>query len=63
LASFGKLYISNPDLAERIVENQEINPQIDFTTLFRAMDGSNLLEKGYTDYPTFSQWKQSANLQ
>jgi N-ethylmaleimide reductase len=46
LISFGRLYISNPDLAERLINNQQLNTSLDFHTLF-----SNLNPKGYTDYP------------
>lgn len=53
LASFGRFYISNPDLAERIINNQEINTNFDYYTAFRGQNGENLGEKGYTDYPTY----------
>ncbi len=46
---FGRLYISNPDLAERLINNQELNTNFDFKTFY----GGN--EKGYTDYPTYEQ--------
>jgi N-ethylmaleimide reductase len=39
LASFGKWYVSNRDLAERILANQEVNKKFDFMTLFRGMNG------------------------
>ena len=39
LASFGKWYVSNPDLAERILADQEVNTKFDFMTLFRGMNG------------------------
>jgi len=43
LASFGKWYVSNPDLAERVVSNLEVNKKFDFMTLFRGMNGENFL--------------------
>jgi N-ethylmaleimide reductase len=48
LISFGRLYISNPDLAERLINNQQLNTSLDFYTLF-----SNFNPKGYTDYPFY----------
>jgi 2,4-dienoyl-CoA reductase-like NADH-dependent reductase (Old Yellow Enzyme family) len=39
LASFGKWYVSNPDLAERILANQEVNQKFDYMTLSRGMNG------------------------
>lgn len=53
MASFGRLYVSNPDLAERIIKNQGINTNFDYQTLFRGANGENFGEKGYTDYPFF----------
>jgi len=49
LVSFGKDYISNPDLAERIKNGWEINKKIDFSTVIGGG------EKGYTDYPFYSE--------
>ena len=49
LASFGKDYVSNPDLVERIKNGWELNKKIDFPTLI----GSG--EKGYIDYPFYSE--------
>jgi 2,4-dienoyl-CoA reductase-like NADH-dependent reductase (Old Yellow Enzyme family) len=46
---FGRFYISNPDLAERLINNQELNTNLDFKTFY----GGN--GKGYTDYPTYEQ--------
>ncbi len=48
--SFGKFYISNPDLAERIIKGVEINRKYDMKTFY----GSNWGATGYTDYPTFN---------
>jgi len=47
LVSFGKLYISNPDLVERFAANREITPW-DQNTFYTP--GA----KGYTDYPAMS---------
>ncbi|CAF1401207.1 unnamed protein product [Adineta steineri] len=46
---FGRLYISNPDLAERLINNEKLNTNFDFKTFY----GGN--EQGYTDYPTYKQ--------
>ncbi len=46
---FGRLYISNPDLTERLINNQELNTNLVMTGL---NDGQ---EEGYTDYPTYEQ--------
>ena len=43
--TFGKNYISNPDLAERIEKMAEINENIDWS---KASSGG---AEGYTDYP------------
>lgn len=51
MISFGRLYISNPDLAERIAKGQELNKVFDFQTLFSPFN-----PKGYTDYPFYEQW-------
>ncbi|MDN5288153.1 MAG: alkene reductase [Mucilaginibacter sp.] len=45
LVAFGRSFLANPDLAERIAGNEPLN-QPDFTTLYTP--GA----KGYTDYPT-----------
>lgn len=47
--SFGKLYISNPDLAERIINGWEINRKWDMATFYDSKNGA----KGYTDYPFY----------
>ncbi len=49
MVSFGKLYISNPDLAERICKGLKLNEKWDFTTFY----GYQLGAKGYTDYPFY----------
>lgn len=46
MISFGRLYISNPDLAERIIKGQEVNKNWDVKTFYGCQHG----EKGYTDY-------------
>lgn len=47
--SFGRLYISNPDLAERILHGWEVNSNYDLKTFY----GCDLGAAGYTDYPFF----------
>ncbi len=42
--AYGRLYISNPDLAERLVQHAPLNPY-DRATFYGGA------EKGYTDYP------------
>jgi N-ethylmaleimide reductase len=49
--SFGRLYISNPDLAERITNGWELNWKWDLATFYDTKSGS----KGYTDYPFYQQ--------
>jgi 2,4-dienoyl-CoA reductase-like NADH-dependent reductase (Old Yellow Enzyme family) len=49
LISFGRLYISNPDLAERLINKHELNNDVNYYTWFGFENGP----KGYTDYPTF----------
>ncbi len=46
---FGRLYISNPDLAERLINNLELNTELNMKGLY------NGVEEGYTDYPTYEQ--------
>jgi N-ethylmaleimide reductase len=48
LVAFGRDYIANPDLVERIRTNAPLNPQHPET--FYGPDGT-----GYTDYPTMSE--------
>jgi N-ethylmaleimide reductase len=48
LVAFGRDYIANPDLVERIRANAPLNPQHPET--FYGPDG-----KGYTDYPTLQK--------
>jgi N-ethylmaleimide reductase len=44
LIAFGKPFISNPDLVERMLNDQPVNANWDFNTFYSAD------EKGYTDY-------------
>lgn len=55
MISFGRSYVCNPDLAERILKKQEISNTFDWYTAFRGMKNENLGPKGYTDYPTYEQ--------
>ncbi|CAF3430059.1 unnamed protein product [Rotaria sp. Silwood1] len=48
---FGRLYVSNPDLAERLIKNQELNTNLNW----KALCGGGA--EGYTDYPTYEQQK------
>lgn len=54
MVSFGRLYISNPDLTERILKGQEINNKWEFATFYGSHHGA----KGYVDYPFYEQWVQ-----
>ena len=47
LIAFGRPFINNPDLVERMEHNQELSQNLK-TDLFYSAD-----EKGYTDYPNF----------
>jgi N-ethylmaleimide reductase len=46
---FGRLYISNPDLAQRLINNQELNTNFNIKGFY----GGGV--EGYTDYPTYEQ--------
>ncbi|WP_258316347.1 hypothetical protein [Cylindrospermopsis raciborskii] len=48
--AFGRFYISNPDLVERLRENHPLTPY-ERATFYGGG------EKGYTDYPVFSLQK------
>ncbi|MDP3196783.1 alkene reductase [Tabrizicola sp.] len=48
LVAFGKLYISNPDLAERLAQNAPLNPMPT-----EGLYGGG--RAGYTDYPTLAK--------
>ena len=49
LVSFGRPFISNPDLVERFNKNLPLNIKLDASTLYAAD------AKGYTDYPVFEE--------
>ncbi len=49
LVSFGRLFIANPDLVERLRENAPLNPLMGQETFYGG--GA----RGYTDYPTLEQ--------
>jgi N-ethylmaleimide reductase len=51
LVSFGRLFIANPDLAERLKLDTTLNPPMAQTTFYGG--GAH----GYTDYPTLNQLK------
>lgn len=53
LVSFGKLYIANPDLVERLRDNAPLNAP-DKSTFYGGGD------EGYTDYPRLSDSEQPA---
>jgi 2,4-dienoyl-CoA reductase-like NADH-dependent reductase (Old Yellow Enzyme family) len=46
---FGRLYMSNPDLTESLINNPEQNTNLDVKDLY--VDQA----EGYTDYPTYEQ--------
>jgi N-ethylmaleimide reductase len=52
--AFGRLYISNPDLAERFAQNAALTPY-DRSTFYGGA------EKGYTDYPSLTSDKKDLN--
>jgi N-ethylmaleimide reductase len=54
LISFGRPYISNPDLVERFAKGAELNPPAEMS-VFYSPGGENLGAKGYTDFPTLAQ--------
>ena len=49
LVSFGRAFIANPDLVERLKENVSLNSLMAQATLYGG--GAH----GYTDYPTLTQ--------
>lgn len=51
MVSFGRLYISNPDLAERLINKQKLNESFDYKTMT-----GNFLREGYIDYPFYEEW-------
>ena len=56
LVSFGRAFISNPDLVQRLMVNASLSPLMDRSTLYGG--GAH----GYIDYPTLEQ-ARSTNLQ
>ena len=52
LIVFGRHFIANPDLVERLRRGLPLNPY-DRTTFY----GADPPEKGYTDYPFYSELK------
>ncbi|CAF4996953.1 unnamed protein product, partial [Rotaria socialis] len=48
---FGRFYIANPDLAERLIKNQELNTKFNMKGFYGGE------AEGYTDYPTYEQQK------
>lgn len=53
LISFGRNYISHPDLAERIINGIELTNKLDFSTLY--WDTKRDKAVGYTDYPFYKK--------
>lgn len=51
--SFAKLYITNPDLAERIIAGAPLDTKLDFGTLYGA--GLPDKAKGYTEYEPYKK--------
>jgi N-ethylmaleimide reductase len=49
IVAFGKPFISNPDLVNRLRRNLPLNFKLDASTLYTPG------EKGYTDYPIFAE--------
>lgn len=50
LACFGRLYMSNPDLPERVANNWPLNPEAEYATWWGPTGA-----KGYTDYKTYEE--------
>ena len=49
IVAFGKPFVSNPDLVHRLRKNLPLNIKLDASTLYTPG------EKGFTDYPVFSE--------
>lgn len=49
LVAFGRPFINNPDLVERMAKNETLSQSLN-KDLFYTAD-----EKGYTDYPNFKE--------
>jgi len=56
LVSFGRLFLANPDLVERLSKNAPLNAPMDQKTFYGG--GAH----GYTDYPTLEQTRASARI-
>jgi N-ethylmaleimide reductase len=54
LAAFGRLYISNPDLAERFQNNWPVAPEAEYMAWWQPTGA-----KGYTDYPFYKPASQT----
>jgi N-ethylmaleimide reductase len=54
LVAFGRLFIANPDLVQRLREDRSMNPLMGHETLYGG--GAH----GYTDYPTFDETDEPA---
>lgn len=54
LVSFGRPFITNPDLVTRFQKNLPLNIRLDASTLYSSD------AKGYTDYPVFEEELVSA---
>lgn len=52
LVSFGRLFLANPDLVERLRKNAALNPLMEPATFYGG--GAH----GYTDYPTLDQLEE-----
>lgn len=48
LVAFGKPFINNPDLVERLKHNLPLSTELDFSTFYSPG------EKAYADYPVYS---------
>lgn len=57
LIGFGKLFIANPDLVERLKSNSALNPPIVGT--FYTVSDNPKVDVGYTDYPFLNEEKLS----
>ena len=53
--SFGTLYISNPDLAERILNGWELNTNVNWAFAYGDAIPLENKHNGYTDYPNYEK--------
>ena len=56
LVAFGKPFINNPDLVERLLHNSPLNKNLDMKTFYTPG------EAGYTDYPVYKVEQQTLHL-